>query len=147
MANKFVSFLKAAGEVIANGALSYYGLPPLFKTAAPTTAAAGVATEIAALAQAAIQVEAIGKSANLTGAQKLAALEPQVYAILQNALALGGKPIANPTLAAQGASEVAQGIVDFMNGIEGSTVTSAAGSPAPVVGTAPAPAPAAPPAT
>jgi hypothetical protein len=147
MANKFVSFLKAAGEVIANGALSYYGLPPLFKTAAPSTAATSTATEIAALAQAAIQVEAIGKSASLTGAQKLAALEPQVYAILQNALALDGKPIANPTLAAQGASEVAQGIVDFMNGIEGSAVTSAAGSPAPTVAPAATPAPAAPAAT
>jgi hypothetical protein len=116
--SKFTSFLKTAGELVANGALSYFGMAPIFKPAAPSGTAVTVAGELEQIAASAIQIEAIGKTTGLTGVQKMQALEPQVYAILQESLALGNDPIADPTLAQQGASEIAQGMVDFINALK-----------------------------
>lgn len=120
MSNKFGSFLKVAGETLANGASSYFGLPPVFKVSLPA-AGSGIVTqaaEIQALVAAAIQVEAIGKSTGMTSAQKITALEPLIFGILQNGLALGDDAIGDPTLCQTGAQEIAQGIVDFTNGLK-----------------------------
>ncbi len=115
----FTSFLKAAGEAIANGALAYVGLPPIFKPTAPaSTGVVTTASELAQIAAAAIQIEAIAKSTGLTGAQKLAALQPQVYGILQNSLNIGNHPMGDPALCQKGSQEIAQGVVDFINGLK-----------------------------
>lgn len=124
MTSKFVSFLKVAGEVIANGVTSYFGLPPVFKLPAPSASATATATDVSSIVQAAIQVEAIGKTLGLTGPQKLQALIPQVFAILNSSLALGGKPIAQPALATSGATGISQGIVDFLNSLEPAAINT-----------------------
>lgn len=147
MTNKFLSVLKTIGEVVANGITTYAGVGPIFKTSAAPSSVITTATEIDAIAQAAIQVEAIGKNANLTGPQKLSALTPMVFAILQNALNLGHDPMANPALCEQGAQEISQGMVDFLNGLKApASATSPSGTamPSTAVATVAAPTPAAP---
>jgi hypothetical protein len=69
----FTSFLKAAGEAIANGALASIGLQPIFKPTIAPTGAVAVASELAQIAAAAITIEAIGKSTGLTGVHRFTA--------------------------------------------------------------------------
>ncbi len=112
------SFLSEIGKALANGAMSYIGLPPVFL---PKPAPAGVINAVSELAQisvAAIQIEAIGKSANLTGAQKMDALKPQVIGILKASLALGHNPVQDEVLFQKGSDEIAQGVVDCLNAMK-----------------------------
>lgn len=127
----FKSFLKMAGEVMANGLLTQLGLPPIFKPEQPPAGVLGAVGSLQRIADSAIEIERIGKTLGLTGTQKMQALQPRVFAILQESLALEGDPMGDPVLCKKGADGIAQGIIDFMNGLKSKGIPDN-GTPIPV---------------
>lgn len=112
------SFLSELGKALANGALSYVGLPPVFIPKPPAVGLVQTVSELGQISAAAIQIESIGKSVNLTGAQKMDALKPQVIGILKASLALGHNPVQDDALFQKGSDEIAQGVVDCLNAMK-----------------------------
>lgn len=118
------SFLKTIGESLANGALAYVNLPPVFATKPAPAQVLTVVAELGQITAAAMNIEGIGKTTGLTGAQKMLALQPQVVAILKASLALGHNPIEDNTLFQKGSDEIAQGVVDCLNSFKRDKVPS-----------------------
>lgn len=123
-----MNFLKKLGTALANAAVIAAGLGPILTPFLGAKAAPVVAAGINDLTQ--ISATITSAQALITtpgsGAQKLAAVTPLVLQILKTSEAFGGMKIADETLAAKGAQEVAQGVVDFMSAIHPDAVKTAA---------------------
>jgi hypothetical protein len=113
-----VTFLKKLGSIIINVAGIAVGVGPLiapFEGSAKGVIAKGV-NDLTAIAQLVVIIEAAFPASG-TGPAKLQALVPLVANIIKTSEVVSGKQIANEALFTQGATEVAQGIVDILNSI------------------------------
>jgi hypothetical protein len=145
MTNKFVSFLKKAGQVIASAAMIaeefYPALAPLVNAVLPAkdqakaaSVEATVSSDISSVSSVVMSVEGISATLTqpLSGAQKAAAAGPQIGAIFLASEALAGKKIANPAAFNAAMAVIAGGVADAWNAVDGSALpTPAAATPAP----------------
>lgn len=135
MANKFVSFLKRAGQIIEAGAqeaavfvpaLAPFVnlLIPASKQAAAVSIETKAVSEITLLSNSVMQTEAMVNAIKaggtaVTGAQKAQAAGVAVTNILMNSEAMAGKKIGDPVAAQKAASTIAGGIADWWNAVNG----------------------------
>lgn len=140
MTNKFVSFLEKAGEVILTTAASYEGFGSIIQALLPSakakTVVATLGSDIVSVAGVVTNIEATFAAVTSapTGTLKLQAAVPQVAAIVQAALGFTKDAIQNPALYQQGVKEITQGVVDILNSVKASSVTT---TNSPVIATAP----------
>lgn len=145
MTNRFVSFLKKAGQVLAAGTqIASEFLPilgPLAAAVAPKEASqiqAGVTiaeSEVTQLSQAVGAAETMGAAlakggVAITGAQKAQAAATGVLQIFLNSEAMAGKKIADLVAAQKASVTIAGGIADFWNAVDGSSLPNPPSSPA-----------------
>jgi hypothetical protein len=159
MTNRFISFLKKAGQIlVAAEPIEAELLPqlaPLLNLALPQKSqAAAVAventaqSEIGLMTQNVLAAETMANTlaasgTTVTGAQKAAAAAVGIKTILENSQAMAGKKIASPTGALAAAEKIAGALADWWNAVDGSSLPTVASSTAPAPA---APAPAAAPA-
>ncbi len=114
-----MTFLKKLGEILVKGLAIAIGVGPVVAQAVP--GAGGIVTLVASdleqIQQIIVEVEAMGASLGLPGADKLRAAAPLVAQILLQSKALVGKPIANGPLFTQGATKIADGFADVLNSV------------------------------
>lgn len=137
MANKFVSFLKKAGQILSAGTqIAAEFLPilgPLAAVVAPKQASQilGATTiaesEVTQLSQAVGAAETMGAAlakngVAVTGPQKAQAAATGVLQIFLNSEAMAGKKIADPAAAQVASVTIAGGIADFWNAVDGSAL-------------------------
>jgi hypothetical protein len=123
-----MTFLKKLGQFLAQAVALATGIGPLITpflgqgraSQIPGT----VVNDLTQIAQVVTSVEAVVQTPG-SGATKLAAATPLVLQIMRSSQAFAGMKIADETLAEKGASEVVQGIVDFMNAIHPDVVQKA----------------------
>jgi hypothetical protein len=156
MTNKFVSFLKKAGQVLATGAEiaikeipALQGLVSLLPASAQGTAGSVLTTAnndaswlLAAVTSAETAGNVIG-TPGLSGAQKAAMAGALIAPAFLNAMSVAGKTPQNPVAANAALVAMAGNLADFMNAYDGSALPSPTGTA--IAPTTPAPAaPAAP---
>lgn len=151
MTNKFVSFLKKAGEVIVDAAGIYAGIGAPFTqllTGKAQTAATTIGGDLEKVASVIVGVEGTFQAVTSapTGALKLQAAVPQVAGIIMTALGFTKDQVGNVTLWNQGVTEITQGVVDCLNSIKPTAVATSSTSMASPssTGAVPAPTPAVP---
>jgi hypothetical protein len=132
----FVSFLKKAGQIIANIAAVEAGLAPVFKQAIP--AAAPTIDKLDLIVHQIIGVEGAFAAAfpsQQTGPQKVVAAASLIGPILSSVDAITGKPIQNEAAYVKAVQVIAGGVADLLNslGDKPSTATVAASVIAPGV--------------
>lgn len=116
-----MNFLKKLGQILANAAGIAVGVGPIIQPFLGSGKAAqvegNVVNDLTQVAQIVTMAEAVITTPG-SGAQKMAAATPLVLQVLKSSQAFTGKKIKDEALAEKGASEVVQGIVDFMSSIE-----------------------------
>ncbi len=137
MANRFVGFLKKAGQLtIAAAPIAEQFMPiltPFLNLALPQKSQAIAATgakiesEVSLMSQSVMTAETIGnilisKGVGITGPQKAAAAGAGIMAILLNSEAMAGKQIADPVAAQTASANIAGGIADWWNAVNGSVL-------------------------
>lgn len=134
MANKFVSFLKKAGQILSAGTqIAAEFLPilgPLAAVVAPKEASQILTiaeSEVTQLSQAVGAAETMGAAlakngVAVTGPQKAQAAATGVLQIFLNSEAMAGKKIADPVAAQAASVTIAGGIADFWNAVDGSAL-------------------------
>ena len=132
----FASFLKKAGQIIANIAAVEAGLAPVFKQAIP--AAAPTIDKLDLIVHQIIGVEGAFAAAfpsQQTGPQKVVAAASLIGPILSSVDAITGKPIQNEAAYVKAVQVIAGGVADLLNslGDKPSTATVAASVIAPGV--------------
>lgn len=120
-----MSFLKKLGQIIVTGLEIASGILPLVSQAVPNAAGTvqTISKDLAEAMQIIVSVEAMGAALGLPGPEKLRAAAPQIEQILMSSSVMIGKPIANPQLALQGATKVADGLADWLNAIHPDAAT------------------------
>ena len=130
MAGGFVSFLKKAGQILANIAAAEAGLEPIFKAALP--ASAGTYVDKADLIfKSVVATEgqfAAAFPAGQTGAQKLLAAASLVGPVLATVDTIRGRPIADEAAYTKAIQTITGGIADLMNSLKPTSDNSTAGS-------------------
>lgn len=115
-----MTFLKKLGTILANVAGIAVGIGPIIQPFLGQGKAGQiegtVVNDLTQISQIVTMVEAVVQTPG-SGAQKLAAATPLVLQILKTSQAFAGKKIANEALANEGAADVVNGIVKFMNAI------------------------------
>lgn len=127
-----MTFLKKLGTVIAQGAAIFLGLgQPLANLLGPKAggAVSVITSDLGILSNLITQVEAVGNTAGMTGAQKFAAAEPLVRAALMGMAPLIGKKIGNPALFDTAVAEYTQATVDLWNSIHEDSVDQVVANP------------------
>lgn len=136
----FVSFLKRAGQILANVAAAEAGIEPIFKAALPASAGSTV-DKLNLLFQSVVATEgqfAAAFPAGQTGPQKLLAAASLVGPVLSTVDTIRGKPIANEAAYNKAVQTITGGIADLMNSLQGAnnaTAGSAVTAPATAVTT------------
>lgn len=137
----FVSFLKKAGQILANVAAAEAGIEPIFKAAMP--ASAGSTIDKADLIFRSI-VATEGQFAaafpgQQTGAQKLAAAATLVGPVLSTIDTIKGRPIADEAAYTAAVQGIVTQIVALMNSLKPTADNAVAGSaiPAPAAAISP----------
>jgi hypothetical protein len=161
MSNRFVSFLKKAGQVLVAAepivAEALPALAPLLNLVTPkkdqavvATVESAVVSDVALMSQSVLSVETAANvfaqgGSTVTGAQKAQAAGVAILQIFENSAVMVGKKIADPAGAKAAAAKIAGGVADFWNAVDGNVLpnvsVSSAQDPAPS-SSAPAPAPA-----
>ena len=115
-----MKFLTKLGQVLLQVTQVITGFAPLAKVAFPGYAdkVDVVSQDLAEVAQVIVNVEAVGQTLGLPGAQKLQAAAPLVAQILIRSSLVANHKIANPTLFQQGAQKIADGMADVLNSLE-----------------------------
>lgn len=135
MTNKFVSFLKKAGQVIAAGVgiaadvlpilspLANALLPSKYQSTAAAVETAAV-NDISMISGVVGSVEAVSATLTspLTGPQKAAAVGAQLGPIFLASEAFAGKKIANPAAFNAAMVTIAGGFADAWNAVDGSAL-------------------------
>lgn len=115
-----MTFLKKLGQFLAQAVAVATGIGPLIQPFLGSGRASEipgtVVNDLTQISQIVTYVEAVTQTPG-SGAAKLASATPLVLQIMRSSQAFAGKKIADEALAEKGASEVVQGIVDFMNAI------------------------------
>jgi hypothetical protein len=129
----FVSFLKKAGQILANVAAMEAGIEPIFKAALPATAGAAV-DKLDLIFKSVVATEgqfAAAFPAGQTGPQKLLAAASLVGPILGTVDTITGKPIANEAAYVKAVQTITGGIADLMNSLQSKADNTTAGAAIP----------------
>jgi hypothetical protein len=131
----FLSFLKRAGQILANVAAAEAGLEPIFKAALPASAGATV-DKLDLIFKSVVATEgqfAAAFPAGQTGPQKLLAASALVGPILSTVDTIKGQPIANEAAYLKAVQAFAAAAADLMNALKPSNNSTmpAASIPAP----------------
>lgn len=117
----FVSFLKKAGQVLANIGAIEAGIAPIFKAAVPEgSAVANGIDKLDLLFKSVVATEgqfATAFPGQQTGPQKLLAASSLVGPILATVETIAGKNIANEAAYIAAIQEITKGVADLMNAI------------------------------
>lgn len=128
----FVSFLKKAGEILANVASVEAGLEPIFKAGLPVSAQ-GTVDKLDLIFKSVVATEgqfqaAFPNGGAGTGAQKLLAAASLVAPVLATVDTIRGKPIANEAAYTKALQTITGGIADLMNALQPKADNSTAGA-------------------
>ena len=129
----FVSFLKKAGQILANIAAVEAGIEPIFKAALPAAAGATV-DKLDLIFKSVVATEgqfAAAFPAGQTGPQKLLAAASLVGPLLSTVDTITGKPIANEAAYTKAVQTITGGIADLMNSLQAKSDSSTAGAAIP----------------
>lgn len=129
----FISFLKKAGQILANIAAVEVGVEPIFKAALPAAAGATV-DKLDLIFKSVVATEgqfAAAFPAGQTGPQKLLAAASLVGPILGTVDTITGKPIANEAAYVKAVQTITGGIADLMNSLQAKADNSTAGAAIP----------------
>jgi hypothetical protein len=129
----FLSFLKRAGQILANVAAVEAGLEPIFKAALPASAGATV-DKLDLIFKSIVATEgqfAAAFPAGQTGPQKLLAAASLVAPVLSTVDTIRGKPIADEAAYTKAIQTITGGIADLMNALKPNVDNSTAGSAIP----------------
>jgi hypothetical protein len=137
----FVSFLKRAGQILANIGAVEAGLEPIFKASLPASASSTV-DKLDLIFKSVLATEgqfAAAFPSGQTGAQKLLAASTLVGPVLATVDSIRGKPIANEDAYTKAIQTITGGIADLMNALQpkadGNTAAGALTAPAAAVAT------------
>ena len=115
-----MTFLKKLGQLIAQAAAIASGIGPLvlpfLGAGRGQQIGTAVINDLTQLSQIALMAEAMNQTPG-SGAAKLAAAKPLALQILRSSQAFAGKKIDNEALAEEGAGDVINGLVKFMNAV------------------------------
>lgn len=138
MSNKFVSFLKKAGQILATGAevaietlpilQPFTALLPQKIQGAVGTVESTVGTDATWLLQAVVSAETAGgvlTNPGLSGAQKAAMAGTYLAPAFTAAMSIAGKAPKDPAAANAALITIAGGVADFMNAYDGSALPTA----------------------
>ena len=118
-------WLKKLGQKIAEGQAVVDVFSPAIKLAIPgdkddkvLDQISSVSKDLTMIANVVVDVEAASNIVAMTGEQKLAVATPKVIQILLTSSMMAGKEVQDADLVRQGAADIAQGMVKFLNGIK-----------------------------
>ena len=126
----FLSFLKRAGQILANVASVEAGLEPIFKGALPASAGATV-DKIDLIFKSIVATEgqfAAAFPAGQTGPQKLLAAASLVGPVLATVDTIRGKPIADEAAYTKAIQTITGGIADLLNSLKPTADANTAGA-------------------
>lgn len=126
----FISFLKRAGQILANVAAAEAGLEPIFKAALPASAGPTV-DKLDLLFKSVVATEgqfAAAFPAGQSGPQKLLAAASLVGPVLSTVDTIRGKPIADEAAYTKAIQTITGGIADLMNSIKPNVDNATAGA-------------------
>jgi hypothetical protein len=131
----FLSFLKKAGQVLANVASVEAGLEPIFKAALPAAAGATV-DKLDLIFKSVVATEGMFATAfptGQTGPQKLLAASSLIGPVLSTVDTVTGKPIADEAALVAAIQKITGGVADYMNALQAKpdASTTAGAIPAP----------------
>lgn len=129
----FVSFLKKAGQILANIAAVEAGIEPIFKAALP--AAQGVALDkLDLIFKSVIATEGQFAAAfpdGQMGPQKLLAAASLVGPVLTTVSTIDGKPIADQAALVAAIQKITGGVADLLNAYQAKADSTTAGAAIP----------------
>jgi hypothetical protein len=118
----FLSFLKKAGQILANVGAVEAGLAPIFQAALPAgSAASNVVDKLDLIFKSVVATEgqfAAAFPTTQTGPQKLLAAASLVGPVLATIDTIRGKPIANEAAYAKAIQTITGGVADLMNALQ-----------------------------
>lgn len=131
----FVSFLKKAGQILANVAAVEAGIEPIFKAVLPAAQGATL-DKLDLIFKSVVATEgqfAAAFPAGQTGPQKLLAAASLVGPVLGTVDTVTGKPIANEAALLKAIQTITGGVADYMNALQpkSDSTTAASAIPAP----------------
>ena len=143
----FLSFLKRAGQILANVGAAEAGLEPIFRASAPASAGATI-DKIDLIFKSVVATEgqfAAAFPGGQNGQQKLLAAASLVGPVLATVDTIRGKPIADEAAYLKAVQTITGGIADLMNSLkpnaDGTTAASAIPAPATAIGQSATPTP------
>ena len=137
----FLSFLKRAGQVLANVGAVEAGLEPIFKASLPAEAGATV-DKLDLIFKSVVATEgqfAAAFPGQQTGASKLLAASSLVAPILATVDTIRGKPVANEDALTKAIQGITGAVADYMNALQpkADAATAAGAVPAPAAAITP----------
>lgn len=130
----FVSFLKKAGQILANVAAVEAGVEPIFKAAAPASVGA-VIDKLDTVFKSVVATEgqfAAAFPGQQTGPAKLLAAASLIGPLLSTVDTIRGKQIANEAAYVAAVQKITAGVADLLNAYKGGDSADAGGAiPAP----------------
>jgi len=125
----FISFLKKAGQILANVAAAEAGIEPIFKASLPTSAQ-GTVDKLDLIFKSIVATEgqfAAAFPAGQTGPQKLLAAASLVGPVLQSVDTIRGKPIADEAAYTKAVQAITGAVADLMNALKPASDSTTAG--------------------
>jgi hypothetical protein len=125
----FVSFLKRAGQILANVAAVEAGLEPIFKASLPASTGSAI-DKIDLIFKSVVATEgqfAAAFPGQQNGAQKLLAAASLVGPVLATVDTIRGKPIADEAAYTKAVQTITGGIADLMNALKPNADNNTAG--------------------
>jgi hypothetical protein len=143
MTNRFVSFLKKAGQVLSAGtsiAAEFFPvLAPFINIAIPAAVRPAavaieskVESEVSLMSQAVMSAETMGNvlaAEGISGSDKAKAAAVGIMHILMTSEAMVGKTVADPAGANAAAVSIAGGLADWWNAVDGKQLPAAPFAP------------------
>lgn len=121
-----MTFLKKLGSIIASVSNIFLGFAPLLQKELPQSAGVlqVVSKDIAAIADAVVNAEALGQMQGMTGAEKAKYLAPLVAQIILSGTIVAGKKIDNQALFLQGCGNLGGAVADILNSLHADSTDS-----------------------
>ena len=114
-----MTFLAKVGAVLVKAAAIAAGFAPLLSAAVPGSGGVvqTIVDKFSQVVDAVVQVEAIGQTVGLSGAQKAAAVAPLIAQILLDFCHVRGWQIADETKFKAACQTIGGGVADFLNAV------------------------------
>lgn len=121
-----MTFLKKAGQIIAEGIAILGGIAPILQATNSKQAAIveTVSKDLTEIGQVVISMEGVGAALGLSGADKLRAATGPVIQILMQSELLAGKPITDAAALNTAAQSIINGVVAALNAVHANAATA-----------------------